>query len=71
MKAAVIVFPASNCDRDVCVALERATGQKPASVWHHDSDLSPVDLIVVPDGLFYVAEAGHPRQSGQAEEMRA
>ena len=45
MKAAVIVFPGSNCDRDVCVALEHATGQKPATVWHRDSDLPKVDLI--------------------------
>ena len=51
MKAAVIVFPGSNCDRDVCVALEHATGQKPATVWHRDSDLPKVDLIVVPGGF--------------------
>src|SRR3954466_5682288 len=70
MKAAVIVFPGSNCDRDVCVALEYATDQTPASVWHRDSDPSPVDLIVVTDGFSYAAEAGHPRQSGQAEEIR-
>ncbi|WP_158045423.1 phosphoribosylformylglycinamidine synthase subunit PurQ [Skermanella pratensis] len=53
MKAAVIVFPGSNCDRDVSVALEHATGAKPAMVWHRDSDLPPVDLIAVPGGFSY------------------
>src|SRR5262249_4708343 len=48
MKAAVIVFPGSNCDRDVAVALEQASGQRPTMVWHRDSDFEPVDLIVLP-----------------------
>ncbi len=51
MKAAVIVFPGSNCDRDVAVALEQATGAPPAMVWHRDSELPPVDLIVLPGGF--------------------
>ena len=51
MKAAVIVFPGSNCDRDVAVALERATGTPPAMVWHRDSEVPPVDLIVLPGGF--------------------
>ena len=51
MKAAVIVFPGSNCDRDVAVALEQATGTKPVMVWHRDSEVPPVDLIVLPGGF--------------------
>ena len=51
MKAAVIVFPGSNCDRDVAVALEQATGTPPLMVWHRDSVLPPVDLIVLPGGF--------------------
>jgi len=51
MKAAVIVFPGSNCDRDVAVALHRATGTPPAMVWHRDSALPAVDLIVLPGGF--------------------
>ena len=39
MKSAVIVFPGSNCDRDLAVALEQVTGRKPAMVWHRDSEL--------------------------------
>ena len=54
MKSAVIVFPASNCDRDAAVALEQATGQKPQMVWHGDSALPEgLDFILVPGGFSY------------------
>ena len=53
MKAAVIVFPGSNCDRDVAVALEASMGAKPQMVWHRDTELPNVDLIVVPGGFSY------------------
>src|SRR5881275_1312298 len=54
MKSAVIVFPGSNCDRDLAVALEQATGRKPAMVWHKDSELPQgIDFIGVPGGFSY------------------
>jgi phosphoribosylformylglycinamidine synthase len=53
MKSAVIVFPAANCDRDAKVALEQMTGQTPAMVWHQDSQLPDVDLVVLPGGFSY------------------
>ncbi len=53
MKTSVIVFPASNCDRDAAVALEQATGKAPDMVWHGDSDLPQTDLIVLPGGFSY------------------
>ena len=53
MKSAVVVFPASNCDRDAAVALEQMTGQKPVMVWHGDSEIPDVDLIVLPGGFSY------------------
>ncbi len=53
MKSAVIVFPASNCDRDAKVALERMTGKTPHMVWHQDSSVPDVDLIVLPGGFSY------------------
>lgn len=53
MKAAVIVFPGSNRERDAVAALERASGRKPKLVWHRDSELPEVDLIVVPGGFSY------------------
>ncbi|MBT6885359.1 MAG: phosphoribosylformylglycinamidine synthase subunit PurQ [Rhodospirillaceae bacterium] len=53
MKAAVIVFPGSNCDRDLQVALRSAMGAAPEMVWHGDSDMPDVDLIAVPGGFSY------------------
>jgi phosphoribosylformylglycinamidine synthase len=53
VKAAVIVFPGSNCDRDAAMALREATGEPPAMVWHRDTTLPKVDLIVVPGGFSY------------------
>jgi phosphoribosylformylglycinamidine synthase len=51
MKAAVVVFPASNCDRDAAIALEQITGEKPTMIWHADSELPDVDLVVLPGGF--------------------
>lgn len=53
MKSAVIVFPGSNCDRDMAVALEKITGQKPLMVWHQDYDFDSVDFIALPGGFSY------------------
>ena len=53
MQASVIVFPGSNCDRDVAICLEAATGKKPNMVWHGDSDLPYSDVIVLPGGFSY------------------
>src|SRR5258708_38701278 len=53
MKSAVIVFPASNCDRDAAVALEQISGAKPHMVWHGDTEVPDVDLIVLPGGFSY------------------
>jgi phosphoribosylformylglycinamidine synthase subunit PurQ / glutaminase len=46
-----VIFPASNCDRDAAVALEQVTGEKPAMVWHGDTELPDVDLVVLPGGF--------------------
>ena len=54
MKSAVIVFPGSNCDRDMVVGLEEVTGQKPAMVWHRETELPEgLDLIAIPGGFSY------------------
>lgn len=54
MKAAVIVFPGSNCDRDCKVAIERSTGAKVDMVWHAETALPQgLDLIVLPGGFSY------------------
>lgn len=53
MKSAVIVFPASNCDRDAQTALRHVTGEEPHMVWHQEADLPDVDLVVLPGGFSY------------------
>ncbi len=53
MKTAVIVFPGSNCDRDMAVALREATGRDPAMVWHRETELPDADLVAVPGGFSY------------------
>jgi phosphoribosylformylglycinamidine synthase subunit PurQ / glutaminase len=53
VKACVIVFPGSNCDRDIKIALENVIGHAPLMVWHRETDLPEVDLIVVPGGFSY------------------
>lgn len=54
MKTAVIVFPGSNCDRDLAVALEQVTGTRPQMVWHAETSLPDgVGLVAVPGGFSY------------------
>jgi phosphoribosylformylglycinamidine synthase I len=53
MNASVIVFPGSNCDRDVKVALEKVTGAPVSLVWHGDAVVPASDLIVLPGGFAY------------------
>ena len=53
MKSAVIVFPGSNCDRDAAVALEEITGNPTQMVWHRETELPKVDLVVLPGGFSY------------------
>ncbi|PLX35661.1 MAG: phosphoribosylformylglycinamidine synthase subunit PurQ [Hyphomicrobiales bacterium] len=53
MKASVIVFPGSNCDRDIQVALRHSMGEEPQMVWHGDAEVPRSDLIVLPGGFSY------------------
>jgi phosphoribosylformylglycinamidine synthase I len=53
MQAAIIVFPGSNREKDAEAALEQAMGRKPLLVWHRDSELPKVDLVLVPGGFSY------------------
>ena len=52
MKSSVIVFPGSNCDRDIAVALEKMQF-KNKMVWHKETNLPKSDLIVIPGGFSY------------------
>lgn len=51
MKAGIIIFPGINRDRDMAIALQAACGSKPRMVWHQETDLSGLDLVVLPGGF--------------------
>ena len=53
MKTHVIVFPGSNCDRDVAVAIKNIINSQPQMVWHKETNINQSDLIVVPGGFSY------------------
>ncbi len=53
MKSAVILFPGTNRERDMAAALKRASGRQPEIVWHGETSLPDVDLIVLPGGFSF------------------
>jgi phosphoribosylformylglycinamidine synthase I len=72
MKAAVVVFPGSNCDRDCAVGIERSTGAKVEMVWHQEADLPDgLDLIVLPGGFSYGDYLRCGAMAAQSPVMRA
>ncbi len=72
MKSAVIVFPGSNCDRDMAVALEQVTGERPAMVWHRETELPEgLDLIAIPGGFSYGDYLRSGAMAARSPVMRA
>ncbi len=71
MKSAVVVFPASNCDRDAATALEQLTGNKTQMVWHQDAELPDADLVVLPGGFSYGDYLRCGAMASQSAIMRA
>jgi phosphoribosylformylglycinamidine synthase I len=53
MKSAVVVFPGINRERDMMLAIEKVTGSRPVAVWHTETELPKVELVVVPGGFSY------------------
>ena len=53
MNFGVIVFPGSNCDRDVVLVTSQLLGQPTRMIWHQDTDISDIDVIVIPGGFSY------------------
>ena len=53
MRAGIVVCPGINRERDMAIALERSSGVKPRMIWHRETDLTGLDLIVVPGGFSY------------------
>jgi phosphoribosylformylglycinamidine synthase I len=71
MRSAVILFPGSNRDGDVSVALEAVTGVRPAIVWHAEATLPKLDLIVLPGGFSYGDYLRSGAIAARAPVMRA
>jgi phosphoribosylformylglycinamidine synthase len=72
VKSAVIVFPGSNCDRDIAVALEQVTGRAPAMVWHREAELpDSTDFIALPGGFSYGDYLRSGAMAARAPIMRA
>jgi phosphoribosylformylglycinamidine synthase subunit PurQ / glutaminase len=53
MRAGVVVYPGINRERDMAIALELCTGARPRMVWHRETDLDGLDLVVIPGGFSY------------------
>jgi phosphoribosylformylglycinamidine synthase subunit PurQ / glutaminase len=53
MKAGIVLFPGINRERDIATALKLASGQTPRMIWHTETDLSGLDLLVLPGGFSY------------------
>ncbi len=53
MKAGIVVFPGINRERDMAIALEQSSGAKPRMIWHQETDLSGLDLVVIPGGFSF------------------
>ena len=72
MKSAVIVFPGSNCDRDMAEALRLVSGRAPEMVWHRESELpAGLDLIAIPGGFSYGDYLRAGAMAAQSPVMRA
>ena len=53
MRAGIVVFPGINRERDLAIALERSSGRAPRMIWHKDTDLGDIDLVVIPGGFSF------------------
>jgi phosphoribosylformylglycinamidine synthase len=72
VKSAVIIFPGSNCDRDMVVALREVTGQAPLTVWHRETELPDgLDLIAIPGGFSYGDYLRSGAMAARSPVMRA
>lgn len=72
MRTAVVVFPGSNCDRDLAVALESVTGRKPEMLWHGETELPEgLGLVGIPGGFSYGDYLRSGAMSARSPIMRA
>lgn len=53
MKAGIVIFPGINRERDMAIALKQSTGHDPRMIWHKETDLGDLDLVVIPGGFSF------------------
>ena len=71
MKAAIVIFPGINRERDMVIALEASFGTAPKMLWHKDTDVSGIDLIVIPGGFSFGDYLRCGAMAAQSPIMRA
>lgn len=71
MKAGIVLFPGINRERDMMIALERSSGQMPRIIWHTETELSGLDLVVLPGGFSYGDYLRCGAMAAQSPVMRA
>jgi phosphoribosylformylglycinamidine synthase I len=71
MKAGIVIFPGINRERDMAIALEASFGARPRMLWHKDTDLSGVDLVVIPGGFSFGDYLRCGAMAAQSPIMRA
>src|SRR5580698_7957453 len=53
MKAGIVIFPGINRERDMAIALKQSTGHEPRMIWHKETELGDLDLVVIPGGFSF------------------
>src|SRR5580692_8403017 len=71
MKAGIVIFPGINRERDMAIALEASFGAKPKMLWHKDTDIAGVDLIIIPGGFSFGDYLRCGAMAAQSPIMRA
>ncbi|HEY8289216.1 MAG TPA: phosphoribosylformylglycinamidine synthase subunit PurQ, partial [Acetobacteraceae bacterium] len=71
MNPGIILFPGINRERDMAIALEGSFGRKPRMIWHKDTDLSGIDLVVIPGGFSFGDYLRCGAMAAQSPIMRA
>jgi phosphoribosylformylglycinamidine synthase subunit PurQ / glutaminase len=71
MKTGIVIFPGINRERDMVIALAASFGRKPCMLWHRDTDISGLDLVVIPGGFSFGDYLRCGAMAAQSPIMRA
>src|SRR3954451_15369176 len=71
MKAGIVIFPGINRERDMAIALETSFGTAPRMIWHKDTDVAGLDLVVIPGGFSFGDYLRCGAMAAQSPIMRA